>query len=168
MPFIFLSLPSSLVLTTTVIKILNLQGWRTGQVGWTSSAWSWAERKQREGVGLSPGPWRGARQMYPSQQREACQGRRWCRRTTTTRDLEAGWKAALEEQPGAEEHGKKRNRRRGARKWTCYDFDDDVTAGQRQGWRRRVGSTWKTNTKIKILLEQKITVTAETWTKPQT
>lgn len=47
-------------------------------------------------------------------------------------DLEEGWRAALEELPGVEEHGK-RSRKRGGRKWTCYDFDDGATQAEGQG-----------------------------------
>lgn len=46
--------------------------------------------------------------------------------------LEEGWRAALEEQPGAEEHGKM-SRRTGERKQTCYDFDDGATQAAGQG-----------------------------------
>lgn len=121
------------------IKIVNLQGWRTGQVGWPSVAWPWAERRQSEGVGLSPGPWRGAQRTCPSQLREACRGRWWCRRMRRT-GLEEGWRAALEVWPGAEEH-RKRSRRRGGRKQTCYDFDDGATLAVGQGGVMEEGGT---------------------------
>lgn len=46
--------------------------------------------------------------------------------------LEEGWRAALAEWPGAEEHGKK-SRRRGGRKQTCYDCDDGATQAVGRG-----------------------------------
>lgn len=46
--------------------------------------------------------------------------------------LEEGWRAALEEQPGTEENGK-RSSWRGGRKQTCYDFDDGATQAVGQG-----------------------------------
>lgn len=53
--------------------------------------------------------------------------------------LEEGWRASLEEEPGAKEHGK-RSRRRGGHKQTCYDFDDD--AAQAVGQVRGDGRRW--------------------------
>lgn len=108
---------------------VNLQGWRTGQVGWPSAAWLWAQRRQSGGEVLSPGLWKGAQRMYLSQAGEACRGKKWCRRM---KDLEEGWRAALEALPRLEEHGK-RCRRRGGRKWTCYDFGDDAKQTVDQG-----------------------------------
>lgn len=121
------------------LKMVNLQGWRTGQVGWPSAVWPWAERGQSEAAGPSPGPWRGAQRMCPSQLREACRGRWWCRRMSRTR-LEEGWRAALEEQPGVEEHGRM-SRRTGGRKQTCYDFDDGATQAVGQGGVMEEGGT---------------------------
>lgn len=57
-----------------------------------------------------------------------------------TIDLEEGWRAALEELPGVEEHGKK-SRRMGGRKWTCYDFDGDATQTVGQGRVMEEGGT---------------------------
>lgn len=113
------------------IRIFNLQGWRTGQVGWPSAAWPWAERRQSEGVGLSPGLWRDAQRMCPSQLREACRGSWWCGRMRRT-GLEEGWRAALDEQPGVEEH-RKTSMKRGGHKQTCYDFDYGETQAVGRG-----------------------------------
>lgn len=111
---------------------MNLQGWRTGQAGWPSAAWLGAGRRQREGAGLSPGPWRGAQQMSPSQLREVCKGGWWwCRRVRRT-CLEVVWWAVLEEQPGVKER-EKRSRRKGGRKQTCYDFDGGATQAAGRG-----------------------------------
>lgn len=59
----FFCLPPTLWFSPPVwpleIKMVNLQGWRTGQVGWPSAAWPWAGRRQSEGAGLSLGLWRG-------------------------------------------------------------------------------------------------------------
>lgn len=141
------------------LKIVNLQGWRTGQVGWPSAAWPWAERGQSEAVGLSPGLWRGAQRMCPSRLREACRGRWWCRRMRKT-SLEEGWRAALEEQPGAEEHGKM-SRRTGGRKQTCYDFDDGAMQAAGQGGVMEEGGTDMKN-KHKKLKTQNIYNSSET------
>lgn len=54
--------------------------------------------------------------------------------------LEEGWRAASEEQPGVEEHGK-RSRRRGGRKQTCYDFDDGATQAAGRGGVMEEGGT---------------------------
>ncbi|TNN45516.1 hypothetical protein EYF80_044300 [Liparis tanakae] len=111
----------------THLKTVNLQAWRTGQVGWPAAAAAApprAERRPSEGGAPSPGPWRGAGRTSPSRLRGACRGRRSGTRRT---GLEEGWRAALEQRPRAEEERGKRSRRREGRKRTCYDFDEDAT-----------------------------------------
>lgn len=63
--------------------------------------------------------------------------------------LEEGWRAASEEQPGAEEHGK-RSRRRGGRKQTCYDFDDGATQAAGRGGVMEEGGTNMKNKQKKL------------------
>lgn len=53
----------------------------------------------------------------------------------------------MEELPGAEEHGK-RSRRKGARKRTCYDFDDGAMQAAGRGWvMEKVGINMKSKHK---------------------
>ena len=47
--------------------------------------------------------------------------------------LEEGWRASLEEQRRAKEHGK-RSKGRGVHKQTCYDFDDGAVQAVGQVW----------------------------------
>lgn len=127
---IYLNLLSSFLrLLPPLIRAVNLQGSGTVQAGWPSAGRPWAQRRQSEGVGLSPGPWTGAQRMCPSRLGETCRGRRWCRKMGRT-NLEGGWKASLVEQSLTKKHGKE-SRRRGERKGTCYDFDGALLAAGR-------------------------------------
>lgn len=137
------------------IRTVNLQGWRTGQVGWPSAAWPWAEGKQSEGGGLSPGPWKGAQQRCPSHLSETCKGR-WCCAKTRRTGLEVGWRASLEVRPEVLEHGI-RSRRRGGHKQTCYDFDGSaMQAAGREGGN---GRGWGQHEKHKGIKIEKSTLT---------
>lgn len=65
--------------------------------------------------------------------------------------LEEGWRAALCEQSGVRECGR-RSRRRGGRIQTCYDFDDGVTKAVGRG-----GGRWDMKYKQKEIKDIKTT-----------
>lgn len=146
-----------------LIKVVNLQGSGTVQVGWPSAAQPWAQRRQSEGVGLSPGPWTGAQRMCPSRLRETCRGRRWCRRMGRT-NLEGGWKASLVEQSLTKKRGKE-SRRRGERKRTCYDFDGAMLAAGQVSMMEERGINMKNKHKEMKIQNTKKSKTPQTGTQ---